>query len=105
MNNMRSEVIIVYAVVPTLRASHYLQALCKHFAHKVPARFDQSNGTVEFPFGLCLMTAELEQLSVRCEVATETDLPLIREVFDDHFARFAWREDVKPAWSRDGMPI
>lgn len=105
MGNMRSEVIIIHASVPTSRASQYLQALCKHFAHKVSASFDQSTGTVEFPFGRCSMIAEPEQLSVRCEVTTETDLPLIREVFDDHLARFAWREDVKPLWNRDGIPI
>lgn len=48
---------IVTSTARTASAAKYLQQLCKHFAHKVPAEWDTETGEVSFPFGHCRMEA------------------------------------------------
>ncbi len=86
--------------VRTELASRYLQALCKHFRHKVPAEFDAGKGFVDFPFGKCHMTAENEVLHIRCETPGEAEEGRIKDVIEDHLKRFAFRENLDLTWHR-----
>ncbi len=81
------------------RASRYLQQLCKHFAHKVPVEFTTEAGQITFPFGTCTLHAEGALLTL---VATgETvDIDRLEQVIGDHFARFAFRENITLTWQR-----
>jgi len=90
--------IIVTSTAQTASASKYLQQLCKHFAHKVPAKWDTSHGEVWFPYGYCRMDASDTGLSIHCETDEEDKLGLLRHVIDDHLERFAWREKLKLEW-------
>ncbi|MBN9671325.1 DUF2218 domain-containing protein [Roseibium aggregatum] len=90
--------IIVTTTAQTAAASKYLQQLCKHFAHKVPAEWDASRGEVNFPFGFCSMEAEGDRLTIRCESEEQSDLDRAKAVIDDHLERFAWREKLKLQW-------
>ena len=36
------------ATVPTSHARRYMVQLCKHFAHRVPATFDERDGRIQF---------------------------------------------------------
>lgn len=87
------------AYVETEKASRYLQQLCKHFKHKVPAEWDEKKGRTEFPFGLCLMEADDQQLTITCEAPTAEAFNRMRFVLDDHLERFAWKEELKLSWS------
>jgi len=80
------------------KASRYLQQLCKHFAHKVPVKFDKTSGRVEFPFGLCLMQAEDDVLTMQCEAESDEGFSRMRYVLDDHVKRFAWKEKLELQW-------
>lgn len=87
------------AQVSTPNASRYLKQLCKHFSHKAAAEFDDASGRVEFAFGLCLMQAKDEQLTMECETDTPEAFARMRSVLDDHLKQFAWREDIKLSWN------
>lgn len=85
------------AKITTPRASIYLQQLCKHFAHKVPATFSETEGRLELPFGLCHLGAEGETLTLAVE-GTASELARLEKVIDDHLARFAFRENPAITW-------
>lgn len=92
-----------HAVAETEQASKYLQQLCKHFAHKVRSDFDAAAGRVEFPPGLCHMTAEDARLSFYCQSAKPQGLLVMQGIIDNHLKRFAWREELALTWLA-GLP-
>lgn len=90
--------IIVKSTAQTASASKYLQQLCKHFAHKVPARWDTLRGEVTFPFGQCRMEATDTCLTIQCETDEDLKMARMKGVIDNHLERFAWREGLKLHW-------
>ncbi|MES0812669.1 DUF2218 domain-containing protein [Roseibium sp. SCPC15] len=90
--------IIVTTTAHTASASKYLQQLCKHFAHKVPATWDATSGEVSFPFGFCRMEATDSCLMIRCETDEDQKMVRMKGVIDSHIERFAWREELKLQW-------
>lgn len=88
--------------IPTNRASVYLQQLCKHFGHKVPAEFDANAGRIELPFGECRLAADDAALTMIVE-GTQEDLPRLERVIGDHLTRFAFREAPTFTWEQ-GAP-
>lgn len=90
--------IIATSTAQTASASRYLQQLCKHFAHKVPADWNDTRGEVNFPFGFCTIEAGEGSLVIRCEAEAREDMDRTRAVIDDHLERFAWREKLKLEW-------
>lgn len=92
----------VTARFETDRASRYLQQLCKHFAHKVPATFDEHHGEVALPHGRCILDADDAVLTIVCDAADPAHEPLLVKVVEVHLERFAWKEKVALDWQRDG---
>ena len=88
----------------TERASRYLQQLCKHFAHKVPAEWSETHGDVRLPHGRCLLDAADNVLTMRCEATEPAREPLLVKIVEVHLERFAWKEKVALEWMRDGRP-
>lgn len=88
------------ARITTDRASRYLQQLCKHFGHKVPAEFSASEGHVNFPFGSCDMQVDQEQLVLTVK-ATDGDLGRLEKFIGSHLERFAFRERPEIKWQRE----
>lgn len=99
------------------RAGRYLVQLCKHFAHKVPARYepapparggkrhgaegaeaDSLAGTVDFPWGVCRLLSRPGSLEMTCEAAEPEALRRIEHVVTDHVERFAWRDKPRLDW-------
>ena len=87
------------ARVPTPLAGRYLVQLCKHFRHKIPVEHDEARGRAEFPFGVCLMTAEDGVLALRCEAPDAASLERVENVVTQHLERFAWKEKPAVRWS------
>lgn len=87
-----------HARVATPNASRYLQQLCKHFAHKVPATFDTATGRIEFPFGEARLQAEEGALLIAAAAAGADGLARLQEVIGSHLLRFAFREDLTLDW-------
>jgi hypothetical protein len=87
------------ADVTTAKASGYLQQLCKHFGHKVPASFDARRGRIEFQGGVCeLDAADPGVLRLRVVASRPEDRERLEGVVASHLVRFAFREELAVAW-------
>lgn len=80
------------AIVPTNKASRYLQQLCKHWAHRFDVEFDAQHGRASLPLGEAKFTANEHDLTIRCEVPEGGNLDQLQQVVIDHLDRFAFRE-------------
>ncbi|RAH98478.1 DUF2218 domain-containing protein [Acuticoccus sediminis] len=85
--------------VATGKASRYIAQLCKHFAHKVDATWDESAGDVDFGFGTLRLAADTEALTLHATSDTPEGLARVEWVVTDHLQRFAWREKPTIEWS------
>lgn len=88
------------ALISTNSASRYLQQLCKHFAHKLPVRFDPQSGQIDFPIGNCALDADPNTLRLSLVTAEAEQLPQLEDVVARHLLRFAFREEMKIDWQR-----
>lgn len=79
----------------TERASRYLQAMCKHFAHKVPVSYDTANGRADMPFGLLNMRVAGDTLHLEVEALDDQLLDRMKHVVEAHLVRFAFREKLQ----------
>lgn len=95
------------AKVEIVSPRRYLGQLCKHFAHKLPASYDElfAHGRIDFPMGPCILAADQEkgELHLRVEAASDEDLSRLENVVASHLVRFAFRaEDMQVNWVRTG---
>ena len=88
------------ADVLTPKAAGYAAQLCKHFAHKVPARFEDGSGEIEFAAGTCRLVADGDRLSLTARAGTPEALAQVEDVVARHLVRFAFREDLAIEWQR-----
>jgi hypothetical protein len=86
------------AIVTTPKAAGYAAQLCKHFAHKIPASFDGSDGELAFPMGMCRLHAEGEALTLTVEGADAAAVERLQQVVASHLLRFAFREELAVDW-------
>lgn len=85
--------------IATAHASRYLQQLCKHFAHKIPVEFDQSQGAITFPIGGAALSANAEALRISVTTPHAEQIAQLQDVVIRHLERFAFREELAVAWS------
>ena len=84
------------ASLQTERASRYLQAMCKHFAHKVTVGYDARQGWAALPYGRLAMSVEGDDtLLFTVEAESAEMLERTKYVVDAHIVRFAFREQIK----------
>jgi hypothetical protein len=82
------------ATAPTQFAERYVQQLCKHFAHKIPAKAENGEGRIEFPFGVADLKASADALRLSVDAGSLADLKRLQKVVEDHLVRFAFRENL-----------
>ncbi|MCK5744918.1 MAG: DUF2218 domain-containing protein [Oricola sp.] len=82
------------ATAPTPLADRYLQQLCKHFAHKIPASAENGECLIEFPFGIADLQASDTALNLSVGAESLEDLKRMQKVVEDHLLRFAFREEL-----------
>lgn len=87
------------ARIDTEMAGRYMRQLCSHFAHKVPASYDEASGRVEFEMGVCTLIANPNQLVLRAEADAVDGLKRVEDVIGRHVERFAWREAPEVSWT------
>ncbi|WP_028465896.1 DUF2218 domain-containing protein [Nisaea denitrificans] len=97
-----------HATVRSEKAGRYLVQLCKHFAHKIPATWEETDGKdttghADFGIGTCDMTARDGALLLACNAPDEDGLGKVKYVLEDHIVRFGWKEELKVDW-QDGAP-
>lgn len=88
--------------IPTEAASKYLQQLCKHFAHKIPAEATAEHGSIAFPFGTARLTAADGVLTITVETDDAGRIGELEDVVARHLVRFAFRETLAFDWRRSG---
>lgn len=86
--------------VVTPMAADYLGRLCKHFAKKVPAVWDASDGVADFPFGRCELRADAHRLSFRCTAPDGETMARLQAVISDHVGMFTKRNPLRVCWTR-----
>ena len=91
------------ADIATTSGQRYLVQICKHFAHKLPAPWDDQGGRIEFTFGTCTLKASPEALSVEVQAAAQPDLERTEHVVLSHLQRFAFREELTATWTRSPL--
>lgn len=90
------------ATIATPNARKYLAQLCKHFQHKLPATWEESAGTIDFPIGRCGLRAKSGELEIFLASPDASQLTQLEDVVGRHLVRFAFREKLAIAWSRAG---
>lgn len=90
------------AIVPTDKASRYLQQLCKHWAHNLAVTFDETHGEVIFPRnargadwpGDARFTMDAGDGALTCRIAASApgQLDGLKGAVERHLDRFAFRE-------------
>ena len=95
-----------HATITSEKAGRYLVQLCKHFAHKIPASWEDAagqatTGHADFGFGSCAMTAADGTLLISCTAPEPEGLGKVKYVVEDHVVRFGWKEELKVDW-QDG---
>lgn len=88
------------ATISTPKASGYLQQLCKHFGHKVPAEFTPEAGRITFEMGIATLTASDGVLALQVEADTPEQLERLESVMGSHLERFAFRDELAVVWAR-----
>lgn len=89
---------VATAQVNTTKAARYLKALCNHFDRKANARYDDSSGHVQFPFGECTLRATEDALLIQVVAESETMFARVKNVVADHLVRFGVNEELLVNW-------
>lgn len=89
------------ATVVTRNANLYLSQLCRHFARRVPARYDAHEGRIVFSRGEVALRAAPETLMLVVSAPGLDDLTQVEQVTGGHLRRFAADEpDMDVDWRR-----
>lgn len=78
----------------TENASRYLQAMFRHFAHKIEVSYDEREGSARLPDGGLRITAADGKLYFEVCAEKLQDLLKTRYIVDAHIVRFAFREKL-----------
>ncbi|XZG70478.1 DUF2218 domain-containing protein [Chitinibacteraceae bacterium HSL-7] len=86
--------------VATPQARQYLFKLCKHFAKKIPAEFDEAreNGHAAFPFGDCTFAAGDEALTLTLAAPDAETHARLTSVIEDHLNLMRRLDDARLDW-------
>ena len=88
------------ATITTAEPARIILRLCKHWGHKFAVSYDDTQGRIELPGGLCLLTAGEGQLSVRLEGVPGVDMDRFEQVVAEHAQRMARDETYTWQWTR-----
>jgi hypothetical protein len=88
------------ATITTVEPARIILRLCKHWGHKFPVSHDDTQGRIELPMGLCLLTAGPGQLTARLEGLPDADMDRFEQVVAEHAQRMARGETYTWDWQR-----
>jgi len=88
------------ACIQSEHAVKYLNVLCRHFARKVEAEWDDFQGVVYFDVGITKMKVNIEraELYIECKARDENALNQQKAIINHHIALFARREAIELVW-------
>ncbi|WP_347331545.1 DUF2218 domain-containing protein [Marinimicrobium locisalis] len=99
---MNTDILTSRAQVPLDSPARTLHRLCKHFSHKVSARWDEARGEVDFGIGQCELRAEGPLLHCLCRSQAPVDLRDIEDTIERHLGPMSGQAKNPPAvrWER-----
>lgn len=80
----------------TAHASRYLQQLAKHWAHKNDVTFDKTTADIALRGNRVSLRAADGWLIATLTIGPDGDSDRLRQVFEEHINRFAFREAPLP---------
>lgn len=80
----------------TAHASRYLQQLAKHWAHNNEVTFDKTSADIALRGNFVGMRAADDTLIATLTTGPEGNPVRLRQVFEEHINRFAFREAPLP---------
>jgi len=88
----------------TIQSAHalkYLSVLCRHFARKVEAQWDDTQGTVFFVVGTTTLRVNTlnDALTVTCHADNQDMLERQQSIINHHVALFSRRESIALQWA------
>lgn len=90
------------AVVVTEKPTPYMKQLCKHFGHKLDARFTEDDGEIVFEMGTCKLDATRPDALVLHAISDDdAGLDGLQSVIGSHLERFGKRDELSVGWTRD----
>ncbi|MGF1695281.1 DUF2218 domain-containing protein [Vibrio lamellibrachiae] len=91
---------IAQTTIQSEHASKYLTVLCRHFARKVKAEWDDITGTVHFPVGVTTMRVDssINQLEVTCTSDSKEQLEEQKLIISQHLDTYSRRETIDVVW-------
>ena len=92
---------IATATITTVEPARIILRLCKHWGHKFPVSYDDTQGRVELSNALLLMRAGEGQLIFRIEAPPDADIARLEQVVADHAQRMARGETYTWQWQRE----
>lgn len=81
------------------RAVKYVDMLSHHFSRKVTVEKNESYSQVNFPMGLCHMSAVEGELSFLCEAESNEALLAVKGIIDRHIPLLKHIKDTELEWS------
>ncbi|MEQ1782071.1 MAG: DUF2218 domain-containing protein [Hyphomonadaceae bacterium] len=90
-----------HARIATLpnKSRTYMIQMCKHFGHKVEAKFDDTHGRIALGERVCeLEVSAPDVLRISLTADNEASLHAIEDVVDRHLRRFAFKEELTIQW-------
>lgn len=91
------------ARIPTApnKARTYMIQLCKHFGHKVEAKFDDTHGRIAFGDRVCELSVDQpDLLTINLTAPDEPSLHAVEDIVARHLVRFAFKEELQIQWVR-----
>jgi hypothetical protein len=87
------------ARVTTTKPSVYLQQLCAHFGHRIPAEYTGEHGSIRFEAGTCDLRADPGTLVLRVQAEDQESLERLERVVGSHLERFGYRDTLQVQWT------
>jgi hypothetical protein len=84
-----------HARVETAYPARFMKQLCRHFAHKIPADFDDERGSIVFSDGRCDLSVEPETLVLVATGETPEGAAHVADVIARHLVRFGFRSGLE----------
>ena len=81
------------------------RAMGRHFGHKVPVELTGRVTSVSLPAGRFELEPDQSTLVIRASAAGEAELSRVKQVAEDHLARFARPEAIEVAWTQEEEPL
>ncbi len=86
---------------PTDQPGRYLAQICKHFAHKLPVDWSDTEGVCRFVCGTARLAVTETGLALSVTAPSEAELLETQDVIERHLLRFAFRDGAEVlTWGR-----